>query len=138
MSKKKVLEKVHVSGFRKKAMARATIKKGSGVIRINSRRLSTYSTELARMKIMEPVILAGEVAKEYNYDIKVEGGGALSQAEAARLTIAKGLVRITGNEDLRKKYLAYDRHLLVADSRQTEPHKPCRSSARKSKQTSKR
>ncbi len=129
---------VHVSGTRKKAIARATIKKGTGIVRINSQKLETYSTELARMKIMEPLILAGDIAKNYDFSIKVQGGGWMSQAEAVRLTIAKGLVEITGNEELRRKFLAYDRHLLVADSRQTEPHKPCRSSARRGKQTSKR
>ena len=135
---KKLPKLVHVSGFRKKAIARATIKDGAGVVRINSKDLKTYGTELIRMRIMEPLILAGGVANDYNYNIKVMGSGAMSQGEAARLTIAKGLVQLTGDDDLRKKYLAYDRHLLVADSRQTEPHKPCRSSARRSKQTSKR
>jgi len=135
---KKLPKIVHVSGTRKKAIARTTIKGGSGIVRVNSRDLKTYGTELIRMRIMEPLILAGDVANNYNYSIKVMGGGVMSQGEAARLTIAKGLVQVTGDEDLRKKFLAYDRHLLVADSRQTEPHKPCRSSARRGKQTSKR
>lgn len=129
---------VHVSGTRKKAIARATIKPGSGVIRVNSRLLSVYGTDLIRMKINEPLILSGDLYKNYDFNIKVMGGGQVSQAEAVRLTIAKGLVELTGDEELRKKFLAYDRHLLIADSRQTEPQKPCRSSARKSKQTSKR
>jgi small subunit ribosomal protein S9 len=136
--KKKLPSMVHVSGTRKKAIARATIKKGTGVIRINSRELSNYGTELIRMKINEPLVLAGDLSKNYDFNIKVMGGGCMGQAEAARLTIAKGLVKITGNEDLRKKFITYDRNLLVADSRQTEPHKPCRSSARRGKQTSKR
>lgn len=137
MSKKKV-SKIHVSGSRKKAIARTTVKKGTGQVRINSKLLSVYGTELTRMKIKEPLVIAGDLANNYDYNIKVMGGGVMGQAEAARLTIAKGLVKITGDEDLRKKFLAYDRHLLIADSRQTEPQKPCRSSARKSKQTSKR
>jgi small subunit ribosomal protein S9 len=138
MPKKKKLDIVHVSGTRKKAIARTTVKKGNGIVRINSQDLNSYGTELIRMKINEPLILAGEKASNYNFNVKVKGGGSMGQAEAVRLTIAKGLVKITGDEDLRKKFLAYDRHLLVADSRQTEPHKPCRSSARRSKQTSKR
>ncbi|MBD3312589.1 30S ribosomal protein S9 [archaeon] len=124
--------------MRKKAIARANIKPGSGVVRINSQLLSIYGSEMARMRIKEPLVLAGDAAGDYDFSIKVMGGGASSQAEAVRLSIAKGLVKITGDEDLRKKYLAYDRHLLVADSRQTEPQKPCRSSARRGKQTSKR
>lgn len=137
MTKKKP-NYVHVSGTRKKAVSRATIKPGSGVVRINSQLLNVYATELTRMKIKEPLVLAGDLSDNYDYSVKVEGGGTTSQAEAVRLSIARGLVKITGDEDLRKKFLAYDRHLLVADSRQTEPQKPCRSSARRGKQTSKR
>ncbi len=129
---------VHVSGTRKKAIARGVIKPGKGVVRINSILLNNYGNELSRMKISEPLLLAGDVANNYDYTIKVVGGGWMSQTEAVRLVIAKGLVEITGDEDLRKKYLAYDRNLLIADSRQTEPQKPCRSSARRGKQTSKR
>jgi len=136
--KKKPLKLVHVSGTRKKAIARATIKPGTGVVRINSLELSHYGKLLSRMKISEPLAVAGDKAKEYDYNVKVMGGGWMSQAEAVRLSIARGLVEITGSEDLRKRFIAYDRNLLVADSRQTEPHKPCRSSARRGKQTSKR
>ena len=136
--KKKDLTNIQVSGTKKKAIARATITRGTGTVRINSRLISTYGTELTRMRLMEPLILAGESAKNYDINIKVIGGGAVSQAEAARLSIAKGLVKMTGDGDLKKRYIAYDKHLLVADSRQTEPQKPCRSSARRAKQTSKR
>ncbi len=136
--KHKIPNYVHVSGTRKKAVARTTVKKGSGVIRINSVKLEAYGNELARIKIKEPLIVAGVISNDFDFNIKVIGGGWVSQAEAARLTIAKGLVKITGDEDLRKRFIAYDKHLLVADSRQTEPHKPCRSSARRAKQTSKR
>lgn len=135
---KKELASVHVSGTRKKATARTTVRKGIGTVRINSLLLDAYGNALARMKINEPIILAGDLAKQYNYDIDVHGGGWMGQAEAARLTIARGLVEITGDENLRKKFLAYDRNLLVADSRQNEPQKPNRSSARRGRQTSKR
>lgn len=135
---KKQLSHVHVSGTRKKAVARATVTKGSGVVRINSQELNSYGNNLSRMKIMEPLAIAGDLIKDYDFSVNVVGGGWMSQAEAARLSIAKGIIAITGNEDLRKKFIAYDRHLLVADSRQTESQKPCRSSARRGKQTSKR
>ncbi|MFA5406251.1 MAG: 30S ribosomal protein S9 [Candidatus Nanoarchaeia archaeon] len=136
--KKKSPSVVQVSGSRKKAIARATVKPGNGLVRINSLELNGYGNLLSRMKIKEPLMVAGKSAKEYDFNIKVAGGGWMSQAEAVRLTIAKGLVAITKSDDLRKRFIAYDRNLLVADSRQTEPHKPCRSSARAAKQTSKR
>ncbi len=134
MSKKTV----HTSGKRKMSIARATVKKGSGKVRINKKSLEIIYPELAREKIRESLILAGEIPKKVNIDVKIEGGGVMSQAEAARNAIAKGLVEYTGDKGLKEKYLEYDRHLLVADVRRTEPQKPCRSSARAGKQTSKR
>ncbi|MEM4247804.1 MAG: 30S ribosomal protein S9, partial [Candidatus Nanoarchaeia archaeon] len=40
-----------------------------------------------------------------------------------RLAIAKALVGFTGSKELRQKFLDYDRHLLVADTRRKEPRK---------------
>ncbi|MEM2907186.1 MAG: 30S ribosomal protein S9, partial [Candidatus Odinarchaeota archaeon] len=47
------------SGKRKTAIARATIKEGTGKIRINSIPLELYGNTIARYKIMEPIILVG-------------------------------------------------------------------------------
>ncbi|MCW1296590.1 MAG: 30S ribosomal protein S9 [Candidatus Parvarchaeota archaeon] len=125
-------------GKRKTSIAKAVIREGKGVVRINSIRLDVYSPELAKQKIMEPLILAGDIAKNYNIDVSVSGGGFMSQAEAARMAIARALVEITKDAKLKKKFLDYDRHLLVADVRRTEPQKPYRSAARAQRQTSKR
>ncbi len=137
MSKKK--EKViHVSGKRKKAIARATLKKGDGTVRINSKLLEIMEPRYHRLIVEEALQLAGDAAKKVNISIKVEGGGKMGQAEAVALSIAKGLVEWTGSEKLKEKYEAYSRHMVVADSRQKEPNKPGRSSARSSAQKSKR
>jgi small subunit ribosomal protein S9 len=71
-------------------------------------------------------------------DIYVEtsGGGIMGQASAARTAIARALVEWTGNEELRKLFLEYDRHLLVEDPRQAEPKKPRGRSARAKRQKS--
>lgn len=127
-----------ICGKRKMSIARASIKKGAGVIRVNKVNLTAYTPELAKGKIMEPILIAGDLAKGVNIDVIVNGGGTMSQAEAIRNAIAKALVAYTGNKELKKTFLSYDRHLLVADIRRTEPQKPCRSAARRSKQTSKR
>ena len=129
---------VHVSGKRKMSIARASIRKGTGVIRINKKSLEIIAPEIAREKIREPLLLADDVVKKVNIDVEIHGGGIMSMAEAARIAIAKGLVEYTGNKELKKKFLQYDRHLIVADVRRTEPQKPCRSAARRGKQTSKR
>lgn len=129
---------VHVSGKRKMSIARATIQKGTGVVRVNKKSIGIIVPEIAREKIREPIFLADDIAKTVNIDVDVRGGGIMSMAEAVRIAIAKGLVEYTGNKELKKKFLQYDRHLLVADVRRTEPQKPCRSAARRGKQTSKR
>ena len=115
---------VHASGKRKSAIARATIRPGTGVIRINSRLLDLYEPEIARLRIKEPIAMAGPVITKININVNVKGGGWSSQAEAARLAIARALVEYTGSEKLKKTYLEYDRHLLVADTRRKEPRKP--------------
>jgi len=126
----------HVSGKRKRAIARASLTKGKGIVRINSLSLEAYSTDLARLMIQEPLLLAGDYAKKYDINITVRGGGWHSQAEAIRLVIAKGLVESTSSKKLRQTYLDYDRHLLVSDVRRTEPCKPNTSKARAKRQKS--
>ena len=122
MTNKKV---VHVSGKRRKAIARATITIGKGQIRINKKLLQLYNPRLARMRIMEPLLIAGnDILNKVKIDVDVKGGGWNGQAEAARLAIARGLVQFTGNKQLEKDFLSYDRHLLVADVRQRESRKP--------------
>lgn len=117
-------EAIHTSGKRKHAVARATLRPGKGVIRVNSQRLEVYNPKLARMKIMEAVQLAGDVTKKVNIDVNVFGGGWQAQSEAVRLAIAKSLVEFTKNKELKKAFLDYDKHMLIADVRRNEPHKP--------------
>lgn len=127
---------IHVSGKRKKAVARATLKEGKGVVRINGKLLDVYEPELARMKIAEPLMLAEELAQKIDLHVSVNGGGWLSQAEASRLAIARALVEFSKSKVLKKKFLEYDRHLLVADVRRNEPHKPNDSKPRAKRQKS--
>src|SRR3989344_4086033 len=115
---------VLASGKRKRAIARATVRKGNGSIRINHLLLENYEPKLSRMRIEEPLMIASEVADKVNIDINVRGGGFQSQTEAARLAIAKGLVAYTKSKQLRQDFLNYDRHLIVADSRRGESSKP--------------
>lgn len=115
---------VHVSGKRKHAVARATLKEGSGIIKVNNMHIDIYQPELARMKIREPIMLAGDLIKKIDIDVNVFGGGWSGQAEAARLAIAKGLVEYSNDNSLKKMFLDYDRHLLVADTRRNEACKP--------------
>ena len=48
---------VHTSGKRKTAIARGTVREGTGKVRINKVPLELYSPELARLKLTEPHLL---------------------------------------------------------------------------------
>lgn len=130
---------VHTVGKRKRAIARASFRKGRGSVMMNSRPLELVQPELVRLKLQEPLSIAGDAWKGFDIRITVKGGGPMGQADAARQAIARGLAELLGG-DLKQRYLNYDRNLLVYDPRRTEPHKPPHSSwgPRRYKQRSKR
>jgi len=126
---------IHQSGKRKRAVARATLVPGSGIVRINNQLLVTFPQNIFRAKIEEPLFIAGDVAKKVNVDVEVSGGGSNGQAEAVRLAIAKVLAQF--DKKLHPKYLEYDRVFTVADVRRKETHKPnCHGKARAKRQKS--
>lgn len=119
---------VHTSGKRKTAKARATVKEGSGTIRVNSKPLDVLEESMKRM-IEEPLRIAGEgVYSDLQIQVDTEGGGKNGQSEAARMAVARALVEQTDDEELEKEFLDYDRNMLVEDSRRTETRKPSQSS----------
>lgn len=134
MAGKKVLV---VSGKRKTAVARAIVKAGVGRIRINRIPVEIYEPEIAREKIMEPLLQAGEdVWKQVDMDIKTSGGGFMGQAEAARVTVANALLKWTKSSHLRTVFTEYDRTMIAGDSRSKEPKKFGGSGARAKEQKS--
>jgi small subunit ribosomal protein S9 len=113
-----------VSGKRKTAIARAVVKPGMGRIRINKTPLEIFEPEIAREKIMEPLIQAGdEIWKQLDIDIKVSGGGYMGQAEAARMAIANALVKMDKKRPFTHTFTEYDRTMVVGDPRRKEPKK---------------
>jgi len=127
---------VNTSGKRKTAIARATVQKGTGIVRINKKPVELYEPEIARWKIMEPINIAASHMDKINIDVSVKGGGFMSQASAVRTAIAKGLLEYTGDPSLKIAFLDHDRSLLVSDSRRKEPKKPLGRGARKKRQKS--
>ena len=127
------MKNIHTSGKRKSATARAVVKQGTGIVRVNSVPIDLVEPRMSRLKLMEPLILAGDVAGKVNIDVSVIGGGISSQAEASRLAIAKALLGFTKNDKLKEVFLNYDRNLLVADVRRKEPSKPNRHGQARSK-----
>ncbi len=125
----------HQSGKRKRAVARATLVHGAGVVRVNNQLLVTLPQNIFRAKIEEPLFIAGDVAKKVDINVEVSGGGSNGQAEASRLAIAKVLAQF--DKKLHPKYLEYDRVFTVADVRRKETRKPnCHGKARAKRQKS--
>jgi len=120
------MKTIVTSGKRKRAIARVALNQGKGRIRVNKILLDYYEPKMYRLKLREPLILAGDIINNINIDVNVFGGGIASQAEASRLAIARALVEYAKSERLKEKFLKYDRQLLVADIRRKEPSKPNR------------
>ncbi|MFC1723851.1 30S ribosomal protein S9 [Nanoarchaeota archaeon] len=132
MSKQKV---IITSGRRKRAIARLKLIPGTGMVRINGISLDTYGSELARLKIREPLLVAGDIATKVSLSINVQGGGVMSQVDAMRQAIGRALSEF-GGERVRKLLVDYDRSFLVADTRRKEQCKPNDSKARAKRQKS--
>jgi len=121
---------INTSGKRKTAIARATLKAGKGIIRINSVPLEKYGSDVTRMKISEPLLLVPNAVHGIDVTIDVAGGGVMGQAEAVRTALARGILLWHNEPQIKDIYLTYDRTLLVNDSRQKEAKKPHGSGAR--------
>ena len=131
------MENIVVSGKRKTAIAKAKIQKGDGKITINKKPYS-HLDFLKKLQIEEPLKITKKVLGEINFDIyvNVSGGGSESQISAARLAIAKAIVKFTNSEKLKRVLIDYDKNLLVADTRRKEAYKPGDSKARRKRQKS--
>ncbi|MCL2032446.1 MAG: 30S ribosomal protein S9 [Methanomassiliicoccaceae archaeon] len=130
------MEHVNTSGKRKTAIARATVKEGTGRVTINKVPLETYGPELARLKIQEPLGLVPEKASGVDIAVLVNGGGVMGQAAAARTAIARGLVDFYKDEEMEAVFRAYDRTLIINDDRRKLPKNPLGHGARAKKQKS--
>jgi small subunit ribosomal protein S9 len=121
MPSKKVLV---VSGKRKTATARAVVRPGVGKVRINLTPVEIYEPDIAREKIMEPLLQAGgAVWKQVDLDVQTSGGGFMGQAEAARMAVANALLKWSKSAHLRTVFSEYDRTMIVGDSRAKETKK---------------
>ncbi|TRM60218.1 ribosomal protein S9 [Schizophyllum amplum] len=122
---------VQTFGKKKTATAVAHAKEGRGLIRINGQPINLVQPEILRLKVYEPVLVASEEAFAIvDIRVRVKGGGHTSQVYAIRQAIAKALVAYYAKYvdaysamELKKKLVAYDRTLLIADPRRMEPKK---------------
>ena len=101
------------------------------MIKINGQPIHLIQPEILRFKIYEAVLVAGEnTFQPIDIRVRVKGGGHTSQIYAIRQAIAKAVVAYYAKYfdaasaiELKKKYVTYDRSLLIADPRRMEPKK---------------
>ena len=77
------MKAIVASGKRKTAVARATLTKGRGIVRINSVPVEMYPFELGRLKILEPLKLAGLFQGETDHDTLAFVIGAIAAGKKA-------------------------------------------------------
>ncbi len=116
------MKNIITSGRRKQSIAKATLKEGKGIVKVNNINVKVFTPEFSRLKMMEPLVLAGDTSSKVDINVTVRGGGAVTQADAVRLAIGRALVQYSPK--LKEVYLNYDRQLLVADIRVKESAKP--------------
>ena len=135
MSKKEQI--IQAAGKRKTAIARATLRPGKGIIRVNKIPIDKLNPKVVRHRIMEPLLLLGDdIRLSVDADVLVAGGGITCQADAVRIALCRGLCKLVGGS-VRETLVAYDRTLLVADTRVKEKSNPnCHGMARSKRQKS--
>ena len=122
------------TGKRKTAIARVTLKPGTGNVLVNGKTMDDYfPRETLRMVIREP-FEAANAASRYDVVAQVRGGGVAGQADAVRHGIARALERFdeTLRQPLKRK------GLLTRDARKKERKKYGQRGARARFQFSKR
>jgi len=124
------------SGARKTARATAAIFSGAGRIRVNGTPVELWEPEPARLHLLGPVQVVGDLREKYDLDVSVAGGGFMGQADAAAMAIARAYVDQVRGSEIRDKLNAYNKYLLSGDPRQAEPKKFGGPGARRKRQKS--
>ena len=134
MVRKKKNEDIIGIGRRKTAVASVRLRKGKGKIDVNGEDFEKYfSSQQQRNLILFPLEKFSSLSK-YDIFMRLKGGGIQAQAEAARLGIARALVK--QDEDVRGELKELG--LLRRDPRKKERKKYGLAKARKKFQFSKR
>tara|TARA_Y100000590_G_scaffold341502_1_gene389695 strand:+ start:938 stop:1378 length:441 start_codon:yes stop_codon:yes gene_type:complete len=127
-------ESKYATGRRKKSIAKVWLKKGSGIIQVNKKKMIDYfKKQNLQIAIYRPLTI---VKRENEFDVRcsVKGGGLTGQAGAIIHGLSKALVLF---EPSLKPILKKEK-LTTRDSRAVERKKYGRRKARRSYQFSKR
>lgn len=128
------MEQINAIGRRKAAVARVYLTEGSGKITINKKDIASYFPSSVLQFIVKQPLVKLEVADKYDIRINLAGGGFKGQSEAARLGIARALIKINPEDKAALRAAG----LVTRDPRVVDRKKPGRPKARKRFQFSKR
>ena len=124
----------YATGRRKKSIAKVWLKKGSGDIHVNGKKMVDYFKKAnLQMAIIRPLTIVNR-DKEFDVKCSVKGGGLTGQAGA----IVHGLARAILLFEPELKTTLKKEKLTTRDSRAVERKKYGRRKARRSYQFSKR
>ena len=122
------------TGRRKNALARVRVRPGNGEIKINDRTVEDYFPRLVWQAQVLQSIKTASLEGKVDVFIRASGGGLTGQAGAARMGIARALIRL--NPDLRPALKKEG--FLTRDPRMVERKKFGQKGARGKRQYSKR
>ena len=128
------MDVINSIGRRKAAVARLFMSEGTGKIVINKRDIENYFPSSILQFIVKQPLNTLEAAEKYDIKINLHGGGYKGQAEAARLAIARALVKVNPED----KAVLRAEGFMTRDPRVVERKKPGQPGARKRFQFSKR
>ena len=84
---------VYTHGKKRNAIANAVVQEGNGTITVNRVPIQNIEPKTLRVKIFEPILILGvDKFKNLKIRVRVSGGGSAAQLNAARTSIAKGIV----------------------------------------------
>jgi small subunit ribosomal protein S9 len=124
----------YATGRRKRSIAKVWVKKGSGVIHVNGKKMDKYFKRPVHQIIVMRPLETSNVASSYDVRVSVKGGGLSGQAGA----IIHGLSRALVLHDVNLKQTLKKEKLTTRDSRVVERKKYGHKKARRSFQFSKR
>jgi small subunit ribosomal protein S9 len=127
-------EQTRAVGRRKTASARVRIEPGNGTIIVNGKSVKEYFSDFAAQEMINAVVKSIGKEKDFNFSVKVQGGGKMGQATAVQHGIARAIVKF--NEDYKKSLASTG--FLTRDARVKERKKFGHKKARRSPQWSKR
>jgi small subunit ribosomal protein S9 len=115
---KEAAKVLYARGKRKESIARVVARPGSGLVWVNEELLIGNDSRLRGLS--EIFSLVPEV--KFNFYARISGGGTEGQSQALKTGIARILSEVFG-EETRRKFIDFDRSLIVEDVRRVEPKK---------------